>query len=136
MIQPSELRIGNYVLHNGVMRQIASFDALRDVPGTDYNIPVAFPLYLKDGRLQGYDHKWLSDCEPVPLTIDLLKVIKDEAQCKELGKYVKSVECWDEKGELKAWSLAILSNDRIIKHLHQLQNLYFALTGEELIISL
>ena len=75
----------------------------------------------------------LNDIEPIPLTEEWLLHFR--------FKYYRSWNYWQIKGQhrLKVHSsnIGFYFRERFhfeIQHVHQLQNLYFALTGEELII--
>ncbi len=78
------------------------------------------------------------DFEPIPLTEEWL--LKFDITQKEFDCYVLSDNYWgilivfDEEKDL--WNVNVRDEYSIseIKHVHQLQNLYFALTGEELTI--
>jgi hypothetical protein len=102
-IKASELRIGNYYNHNGQIKTVT--------PNTILEVWEA-------------ERTW---CKPIPLTEEIL--------LKNLG-FKKSSWGWIKNGVniQKGFTLAFSSNkDSIeIKYLHQLQNLYFALTGQEL----
>ena len=121
-MKANELRIGNYYDHNGESKQIN--------PSTIGEVWVA-------------ERTW---CKPIPLTADWLVNLGFEHEkdncykipCKIIGGYYKvyysrinneihafGVSYEDEPKEVNNFSWNI-------KHLHQLQNLYFALTGEEL----
>ncbi len=82
-----------------------------------------------------------NDIEPIPLTEDLL------LKCGAKKYYIPSsthfsfdvdssleLECFAGKLQLVCNSMDVLNFD--IKYLHQLQNLYFAITGKELEIKL
>lgn len=97
-----ELRLGNYVIEDG---EITTFD--------------------------GDFYHWIDDLiQPIPLTEEWL--FKFGFVKKDFGLRV------DYYANTKAlWKIKFINNvykrDRIeIKHVHQLQNLYFALTGHEL----
>lgn len=75
--------------------------------------------------------------EPIPLTPEILK------KCGFVKKWLDNgdtIRCWDY--ELNEFHLHVLGDDMItfmtrkINYVHQLQNLYFALTGGELNIQL
>jgi hypothetical protein len=117
MIQANELRIGNWVLVNGK--------------------PVT--IQILNGNLT--PHKEL---EPIPLTLEILEKANliniTDSSCftnkdnsvtvfkGSQGYYV----CWEDAG--RESSISIIGKP--FHYVHQLQNLYFALTGEELKIEL
>jgi hypothetical protein len=126
-ITASELRIGNWVElnyyrdkpENVIVQQIAANQLW--VRGVDFNISL-----------------FLNNFSPIPLTPEILKTCgfeweiyghngeMDVASC-DLGKISIS-------DEMVVWA----NHEEVehIKYLHQLQNLYFALTGNELEINL
>lgn len=108
-MKANELRIGNYVLINDTLVQMKSFHGLCNIESK----PEEF--------------------EPIPLTEEWL--IKF-GLFKNNNAWVLNKPSSDiRKFEFSIWkdltyNTAELQPD--IKHVHQLQNLYFALTGEEL----
>ena len=108
-MKPQELRIGNYYLSYGVdLKQVERL--------------------TKD--------KILIDFHPVPLT---------EQWLKDFGFVKRNNVAWDYKEKLSntffpiltinVFSFDMITDDKygtILKYVHSLQNLYFALTGKEL----
>lgn len=128
MIAASELRIGNLVQRPKNLR----------IPILDGN-----QLYYKVDTVMIRDCEYYGDkwaFEPIPLTPEILEKagFKDK-KYKPLFKMVSApvhyerniiIICQDERYSLNCYE------DTEIKYLHTLQNLYFALTGQELKISL
>ena len=119
-IQANELRIGNWVKYGDLNVKSFSVDGL-------YNIITDIENY-----------------KPIPLTEEWLLRLgfdkyKDTNNFKiKSNKYFSLTE--EKQGYLKIgisnnkWNIINFGNKSIfIKHVHQLQNLYFALTGKELI---
>lgn len=118
-ITASELRIGNFInksIKNGngkiLVRQITPYDILNIYEDESrYNfepITITEEWLLKFGfENDGYDH-WNG-----PEYFELAK--------KTNGEWINSVNCYE------------YDHGVPIKYIHQLQNLYFALTGKELI---
>lgn len=107
MIQANELRIGNLVMYNGYYRQIVSLNL-----GTEVNakpIELTEEILLKCGFIKDEFDQWGND--------------------SRLGFF----QAEDFEGYLMIWGDSVI---RHCEHLHQLQNLYFALTGKELKIKL
>ena len=119
-----ELRVGNYVFNTAI---------------NDTNQNIEHQVREKD--LSSQSCYWFN---PVPLTEEwLVKLgfIKGEgliSGCEfwECKRYIIARKLKPSKGEsFSLWVIGISPPTWVIsnfKHLHQLQNLYFALTGEEL----
>lgn len=121
MINANELRIGNWVGVNGVNLQIERFCD-------------TFILFTNK-RESHY-----SGIEPVPLTPEILEkagfvpVNWINGTSKFDYAFMENHHEWNfYPTETIYWHGHRINN---IKHIHQLQNLYFALTGEELTIKL
>lgn len=124
MIKAQELRIGNWVcipeFSNGIISEISR-----------NSLWVTFNDRSFSESAQTYEH-----IQPIPLTPEIL----EKAGFVKTWIDNENTRCWDY--ELNEFHLHVLGNDLItfmtrkINDLHQLQNLYFALTGEELNIEL
>ena len=139
-MKANELRIGNHIINDGCVCEILH------LYGGTYN-------YCRLKTLQGGDIVALYDLiKPIPLTHELLEkcgfsdkdyksgyigieikaggMITDFVLTKPqvLGEFQKQF-CW----EYTAGNIPFFLK---LEYLHQLQNLYFALTGEELEINL
>ena len=123
-MKTSELRIGNLFIEKHSKKLISVLELLRGG-----NIVFDFEYY---GVWQA---------EPIPLTKELL--IKFGFNFTIDTWYLKGfalweVECSDEKGNEEMGFFYELREvgimDMHVEYVHQLQNLYFALTGEELTI--
>jgi len=135
MIQANELKIGNLVYYNGNHKEVGIVTSLQ---------PKFYPKYCetsKDifiGLNQRHDIVYnVKDIQPIPLTEEwLLKCgfERVENNWKVLDNIVFKLS-WERLAGL----VLALENESIflahINYLHQLQNLYFALTGEELQIT-
>jgi hypothetical protein len=114
-MKATELRIGNWVL-----------DEYAD--GSRYKTKVGIEQIE-------YPH----NCQPIPLTEDILLKCGFEWVKEAFGYFDKlhAAYIWD-NGDVEIHPFC--TNDKDcwvkIKYLHQLQNLYFALTGEELNVEL
>lgn len=125
MIQANELRIGNWFLEFGIPTQADG----------------RFIDILQNIQLR---NKTAIDISAIPLTPEILLKCGFEKKetTKQYGWYITVGErelCWCyadyislefKDGQLDDFGGTI--KDINCKHLHQLQNLYFALTGEEL----
>ena len=125
-MEAKELRIGNYVRSKtcGVLKveQIENFTSINDV----------------NGKFLDLDY-WTNSCVPIPLDCELLVLFGFEyagnlfdCNLYKKDKYVVSVIKGEFKFSLKEDPKSKYVHLKEIKHAHQLQNLYFALTGEEL----
>ena len=127
MIQANELRIGNWVETYPSSKIEQVYDLMCDCINTKTKEKLPF------------------DCvDPIPLTPEILERCgfeKDESGEYEDGEYVsntKPVFRWT-KGDYNEWYIIFQFDYGCewtaayhVRTLHQLQNLYFALTGEEL----
>jgi hypothetical protein len=105
-MKANELRIGNWYDHNGIPTQVT--------PNTIEEVWEAERIW----------------CKAIPLTEEWLFNFGFISNPYE-DRYEKGsihIECIKTKGETYLW----IENMPHIKYVHQLQNLHFALTGEEL----
>ena len=130
MIQANELRIGNWVIGNGQHEGKALFvDAITEKRMIRFK-----------GELIGESE---NDINGVPLTPEILEraglmgswptkeVISPDIQ------FIGTIEGHGDDSDNSQRVFFYVLNRKIkVKYLHQLQNLYFALTGEELQIEL
>jgi hypothetical protein len=125
MVQAQELRIGNYVMFGKSRGTVFNF--IYERPG----------WYVINGCPQ-------SDISPIPLTPELLEKCGFEKGANSI--YITEDEKWFIYfNEYRIWLQTERQGDSEyicermeikIQYLHQLQNLYFSLVGEELIINL
>lgn len=119
-MQPRELMIGNYVYpiqeKNGIKiplsipMRICSIDLFK-VKAYNANNKL---FRTDDSEIIEYDHV---DISPIPMSTEILE------KCKGFGEW------W-------IWLLLSKPSTIEVKYLHQFQNLYFSLTGQELEVSL
>ncbi len=127
-MQAHELRVGNRVLNNGVIRKVTGL-----IPhGDKYIVLLDDPVTKRS----------LQDIHPIPLTPEILEQCGFEDV--SLGKNGLAVRMminssdelayWKDEGILRYQTRlsGFTRQFAHIKYLHQLQNLYFAMTGEEL----
>jgi len=144
-MKANELRIGNWVLgrKNG---EKTNHIQVESVDETGINIEVSGGYYVGDTEkdYDGYFEKsWFSGAtiEPIPLTIDILEKcgflwsvyhqafhFGDSA----MNEFYDLNECYPSGYQLSFFKKRELVGNPIF-YLHQLQNLYYALTGQELI---
>ena len=128
MIHPQELRIGNYImqkLNTRIMTVVCGFQhfELLQKAGKDF-----FPILLKAellekaGFIENKDYPLLPQAREFKLALPVIGNSKNE-----ILAYIKNnKECF---ARAVVNNLPVSNN---IYHLHQLQNLYYTLVGEEL----
>lgn len=122
MIKRNEVRVGNYLQDDAGYKSTV-MEVLDN----------GFVLQRKDiYGVAGVLRMFAEDLNPVPLTSDLLP--KMGLQCQPGG----GITCWHLPGNgdllIMASSARIFlhGHNRTIESVHQLQNIIFAITGEEL----
>ena len=129
MIQPSELRLGNFLLHKNQGRismvpcNYVHFD-LMDKGDTSSFYPVVLKpeILQKSGFIENKNYPLLPQAREFVLVLPVIGSHKNE-----LFGYVKTNgECF-----IRATVNGAVATNNFF-HLHQLQNLFFALTGTEL----
>jgi hypothetical protein len=121
MIQVNELRIGNLCRD----RLTGTLLAVEKLTKLDVF------YYVVDRSKYPLPVSW--QAEPIPLTAELL----EKCGCKLRDGYIKNYPLYSitsQNGKEQIQITGYISLPQI-KYLHQLQNLYFALTGEELEIN-
>lgn len=123
MIQANELRIGNFVkTPNQDFFRIDAFEYLRD----------DFGKVAQGKDTQYHPLPWyLNNIEPIPLTPEILEKC-GLTNTIYLNGYAYN---FDITGDV-SFNHGEYEQICNVKYLHQLQNLYFALTGEELSVNL
>ena len=117
-MKANELRIGNYIQFRH----------------TETPVKITLGDFVRE-----YKNEHLEDYEPIPLTEDWLERFGFEQHhddCSNGVMYIKDIF----SEQPKTWGAypnevgsGIVIKDSVkLEHVHQLQNLYFALTGEEL----
>ena len=140
MIKANELRIGNLVISN--------FRSDRICKTVGINNFEAALQFADDENLQCISYAIWDLIHPIPLTEEWL--LKFNKWKKEGDLYIRRLDTIvdslrldyiNDDGEL-CWEFYVhnIRGEKVgcayIKHVHSLQNLYFALTGEELILNI
>ena len=113
MIKANELRIGNLILKNGKLHY-TNYMTIRDVFGLSVTDKVKFePITLTEEWLLKFGFEKRNDGDFNLLKFSEVDIVID-----------KDFDCWKCDG--------IYFSVNALQYVHQLQNLYFALTGEEL----
>ena len=127
-MEAKELRIGNYVKDH--------LDRVQKVSETRSD---AYICYLSNGTKLKYK---LNTTKPIPLTEDWLLKFGFEEKCSIKNRFINradfELEFQGDKVAYCVWggedAPHLTQFFGHCKYVHQLQNLYFALTGEELTI--
>jgi len=123
-MKASELRIGNLIYVDGKLRYVF---------GTIYKT-IQHNYHSKNST---YSENYENECEPIPLTEEWLLKFGFEKDKKNKSFNLYKHNCYDLFFRIfdgGAISFCFSNEYILIKSVHQLQNLYFALTNEELII--
>jgi len=132
-MKATELRIGNLVFIDLSGKPYAVDAIIRD--GTPSDTHCGFELYV-----EGIDYDYAIYAEPIPLAEEWLarfrirKERKDVYPIKDTGLQILI----ESNGVFTLCTRSVLSDYEevvsSISYVHQLQNLYYALTGEELTV--
>lgn len=131
----TELRIGNYILIEGVPQRITGF-----IPDDNHtNLLEGTPSVVFEHFKYKRDYETeFTECNPIPLTEEwLLKFGFEKDGYNDHKSYYYTLNGFKlnvDDGYLFLDNPNQLAEAKSIKikHVHQLQNLYFALTGKEL----
>lgn len=127
MIKASELRICNYVFYEDNYAMIESIE--KNFVGIHYK--------SKNGLYISIASEYPEHIFPIPLSPEILEKAGFKFKCNDFYTKNDIVSFSYEKG-IGFYQTWVLGDNLInnILYLHQLQNLYYALTGEELEINL
>lgn len=112
-----ELRIGNAIMHQGDM---VTADSMSD----------SVVIIIRHGEIVT---SYFDEINPIPLTPELLEragFVKQFGYWQRHEPHFDMFSIWEYDNDFE-----VILNDTLVTrvaHLHQLQNLYYALTGEEL----
>lgn len=132
MIDPKELRIGNIVGYDDLWYVVSS---------------IIEPIELETTHRIGFENSSLRKAarhiQPIPLTEEWLLRFGFSGSTPHESPYFYSYAVGASTLRINpdngvVWIVAsnggLFNNPKLIEHVHQLQNLYFALTGQELTI--
>ena len=132
-MKANELRIGNYITgiyedDNDKERKVLCRVIALDETGEMIDYKIWVETFGQDSE------EYFNEFEPITLTEEWLLWLGFESNPYQ-DRYEKGtfyIECDKTKGGLDLWVKGL---PPMLTHVHQLQNLYFALTGEELILN-
>lgn len=133
MIKTNELRIGNFVSINNGFEMIVHSIFQNDTVYLDF-----IPPLINEADVWEEDYK---DLIAIPLTEELL--LKFGFERVFTNDFWYQIRIGDKRllvstlgnVEIEKWDRTMINFSSICKYVHQLQNLYFALTGSELVFS-
>lgn len=136
IIEPKDLRIGNVLLYKGRYVHVTMLSMDID---DEYQETIGFcKLGKHTNEICDWNRALCADLKTVPLTTEILQkvgfiiVMDEDGQAALIQRGKNKIDgVW-----IKRKGFKIDGPYLYINHLHQLQNLYFALTGEELKIEL
>jgi hypothetical protein len=154
MIQPQELRIGNYVEYKDKMLKVLAIDSEAEFPEMGYKGLVRLPDVDPNGLVFGSSGRWCIFINPIPITPEILErcdgFFVDDMNynenkenyciCVYEGTYlhinskngVTKIGSYEHSADVGIGTIDTTFYIQDTKHLHQLQNLYHSLTGNEL----
>jgi len=132
MIEAKELNEGNFVIYNGVVMKVSEKRSPKPLKDKKYSDKYIIELF--DGA--GLIDCTLDEIEPIPLTeYILLELEKIEKKADGLFilklNFDYEIRIIEGKKGYTFWVQNTMISSSI-DHIHQLQNLYFTLTNEEL----
>lgn len=142
MIKANELRILNTVEWNGVISNVIGIGLEHiKVEYVSNYLSVKHQYVVKEDIILDYN-KHMELLKPIPLTEDIL--LKCGFLLSTPNQYIKHQHWYNETTDIEFNHLLMCSiyegNGHVgvshVKYLHQLQNLHYALTGQELAIKM
>ena len=128
-MEVNELRVGNFITHDDYSMEV--FKVMSIEKNED--------MYLVDTE-GGKNGSWINGSiliEPVPLSEEILvKLGKEPRNRRFIIKALSNEIRFDYNFQSRSWFVSLNGKFTIIENIHQLQNLYFGLTGKELEIDL
>jgi hypothetical protein len=141
MINPKELRIGNFISDDdGVLAKIIGFNTFPHSVRCDEEegCMLLVDCYHANGAMRSGCETDSPECNPIPLTPEWLERMGYEKGTENAGNLI----CW-RRGKLtiakwavdkwQAW-IGTIDLYKSPQYVHELQNLTYSLTGEELTI--
>lgn len=136
MINPQELRISNYVEYKGQMLPVLAIDNEAFLSELKYKGLVRLPDKLPNGMVFGSSGIWCAKINPIPITPEILERCGFEYIDMPVNGYADDKHLCYQQIDGTIVFMPFCTDDKDchihINYLHQLQNLYFALTNQEL----
>lgn len=132
MMKIEELRIGNYVEYNGCTGIVSAIHSPMPCEDEHFN-----DIGIVELILGGIVTVRIDEIKPIPLTEELLLKFGFELRCKTEEGVIYGIGnttliyCHTDDNDF-GFFLNGYHNDVYIRLFHQLQNLYYSLTGQEL----
>lgn len=139
MITPQELRIGNWLMYGIKPVQVQYIDPEREIIDMGLKCSIGVAEYVDKHHI-ATNGRWLNHFEPIPLTLEVLVNCGFKKFNLSSGHYCQfdfnNKEAFLFDNSLSYGIMGVANYEWSaadhIKHLHQLQNLFYALTSEEL----
>lgn len=119
-MKPQELRIGNLVCYNGKVVKVEQITKHK----------IGYHTKSNETRM---NYARLCEIEPIPITEEWLTKCEFDEPCD--GVYEHNYEEFEVTKEVENWWVTWNGGSDFwfrIKHIHQLQNAYYLVTGKEL----
>jgi hypothetical protein len=138
MIDAKELRIGNYLEIEGRFSPVLAIDNQREFTHSKtkefFKCAITVGEYDDNGLMWTTSGRWLKNFNPIPLTEQwLIDLGFTNCGINKLGIDNFTIHTPFPKLEDDFVWFNNVNSAMVIDSVHQLQNLYFALTGKELI---
>lgn len=141
-LKPQELRIGNLIMdEDGKICPIVSVDSEREFYQQSVDKKFIGTVSLYYGDWKGSSGRWIEKCKPIPITEEYL--IRLGFQRKSRGKDFVWIHDYYMFNNVKSGWYFVFKFDGLIsfcfgklfvkefRFVHQLQNFYFEITGDE-----
>jgi hypothetical protein len=123
-LQPTEIRINNVIKYNGELLTVHSYDFANldwsKAEGIGLTGEILGKCGFENTGSNWYTKKYFTDCK------EALELIRIDINANTFRASIENDDCEDEP--------AYTANP--VKYLHELQNLFYCLTGEEIQVNL
>jgi len=137
MIQPNELRIGNYVDYKGQILPVLSIDGENEFKEYGYKGCVTLPEYLPNTtQIRTTTGRWCALVNPIPITPEILERFGFDYVDMPVNGYADDKHLCYQQIDGTIVFMPFCTDDKDchihLKYVYQLQNLYHSLSGIEL----